>query len=292
MAPRPRPVIDENLCANCGSCVVACRFEVMVAGDTGPQPTGPGGCIACGQCVAVCPTRAISHPLLDGAQAIELGVGSPVPPEDLRALLARRRSVRHYKQRPVPDDLLRELIDAAVLAPSGHNAQNWGFSVITSPERLTEIRGKLVRKLRQLVSLAGNPLGRLLLRLMGSRVAGDALRQLIRSVRRIVEAHEQGEDRLFWDAPALVAVHAPASDPTGGESCHYAVGNLITMAVAHGLGTCLVGFLAVPAQRDRSLRRALDVPDGHALHAVCVVGYPSIRLERSVPRREPQITGI
>jgi len=292
MAERPRPVVNESLCTNCGSCVVACRFEVMVAGDDGPQTTGPGGCLGCGQCVAVCPTRAISHPLIDDDSAVELGAGPPVAPEDLRALLARRRSVRHYEQRPVPEELLRELIDTAVLAPSGHNAQNWAFSVVTSPDLLLEVRGRLVQSFRRLLSLAANPLGRIVLRIAGLPSSGPLLRDMARAVGRIVEAHDRGEDRIFWHAPALLILHAPSADPTGGESCHYAAANLMTMAVAKGLGTCLIGFLTATARRDRRLLRLLQVPDHHGLYVACVVGYPAIRLERSVPRREPQVNII
>lgn len=289
MADAPLPAIDEARCANCGACVAACRFQVLVATEEGPRTSGPGQCLACGQCLAVCPTRAVSHPRLDLDAALELGAGPPVSPDQLRALLAGRRSVRHYQPRPVPTELLRELVAAAVLAPSGHNAQNWGFSLITSPDRLIQLRKRLVHDLRQLAKLAGTAPGRLLLRLGGMRLPPAELAQLRQAVSALIAAEDRGEDRIFWGAPALVVVHAPATDPTGGESCHYAIGNLMTMAVAHGLGTCVIGFLTEAARRDRVLRSLAGVPDDRSLHAACVVGYPAIRFQRSVPRSAPEI---
>lgn len=44
-----------------------------------------------------------------------------------------RRSVRAYQNRPVPRDILADLVDCARLAPSAMNGQQWEFVVITRP---------------------------------------------------------------------------------------------------------------------------------------------------------------
>lgn len=45
-----------------------------------------------------------------------------------------RRSIRKFKTDPVPDECLRELLEAARLAPSGCNAQPWRFKIVKDPE--------------------------------------------------------------------------------------------------------------------------------------------------------------
>jgi nitroreductase len=45
-----------------------------------------------------------------------------------------RRSVRAYQDKPVPEESLTRILDAARLAPSGHNRQPWKFVVVTDPE--------------------------------------------------------------------------------------------------------------------------------------------------------------
>lgn len=45
-----------------------------------------------------------------------------------------RRSVRKYKPKPVPDDHLRQMLEAARLAPSAGNRQPWRFVVVREPE--------------------------------------------------------------------------------------------------------------------------------------------------------------
>ena len=47
-----------------------------------------------------------------------------------------RRSVREFKDRPVEPDLVRQILQAGVWAPSGLNNQPWRFAVITEPGML------------------------------------------------------------------------------------------------------------------------------------------------------------
>ncbi len=50
-----------------------------------------------------------------------------------------RRSIRKYTDRPVPRELVKELLRAAMCAPSAVNAQPWVFIVIDDPKLLDEI---------------------------------------------------------------------------------------------------------------------------------------------------------
>ena len=45
-------------------------------------------------------------------------------------VIRKRQSIRHYKEGDVPNDAIYEMIEAARLAPSGKNLQNWHFIVI------------------------------------------------------------------------------------------------------------------------------------------------------------------
>ena len=47
--------------------------------------------------------------------------------------IEKRRSIRKFKPDPVPGECIREMLEAARLAPSGCNAQPWRFKVVTEP---------------------------------------------------------------------------------------------------------------------------------------------------------------
>ncbi|MGW8377419.1 nitroreductase family protein [Streptomyces sp. ODS28] len=55
-------------------------------------------------------------------------------------VMARRRTVRDYDPRPLPDGVLECAVRTAATAPSGANVQPWRFVVLTDPERKRRLR--------------------------------------------------------------------------------------------------------------------------------------------------------
>ncbi|MGC8793240.1 MAG: nitroreductase family protein [Bryobacteraceae bacterium] len=53
--------------------------------------------------------------------------------------LKTRRSVRYFRPGAVSDDVLRDLVDCARLAPSGRNEQPWEFVVVRDRAKLREL---------------------------------------------------------------------------------------------------------------------------------------------------------
>ena len=69
------------------------------------------------------------------------------PPDDpleaagrFHGIMARRRSVREFSDRPVPQELIETIIAAAGTAPSGANKQPWRFVAVQDPDIKREIR--------------------------------------------------------------------------------------------------------------------------------------------------------
>ena len=69
------------------------------------------------------------------------------PLEEMRERLAqfyadvdRRRTVREFSDRPVPQDIIETALKAANTAPSGANLQPWHFAVVSGPETKRKIR--------------------------------------------------------------------------------------------------------------------------------------------------------
>lgn len=60
---------------------------------------------------------------------------------DLIDVIYSRRSIRKYKDTPVPKEILETLLKAAMAAPTATNAQPWEFVVVTEPVTLAALRG-------------------------------------------------------------------------------------------------------------------------------------------------------
>ena len=50
---------------------------------------------------------------------------------EFESVVRGRRSIRAYTDQPVPDDLVREILDEARWAPSSRNTQAWSVWVVT-----------------------------------------------------------------------------------------------------------------------------------------------------------------
>jgi nitroreductase len=63
---------------------------------------------------------------------------------ELTTVMQTRRSVRKFKDAPVPREALEQMLDAARIAPSGKNKQNWHFIVIQNKELIEKVRAAVM----------------------------------------------------------------------------------------------------------------------------------------------------
>jgi nitroreductase len=68
---------------------------------------------------------------------------------DFAAELARRRTVRHFAERPVSREIIDDCLRAAGTAPSGANRQPWHFVLVSDPDTKRRIREGAEREERQ-----------------------------------------------------------------------------------------------------------------------------------------------
>lgn len=80
-------------------------------------------------------------PLMAAEEALRQRIGEMtdpgIPQPDMHAedALISRRSIRAFEDRPVPDDLMRRVLEAARWAPSGSNIQPWKVHVLNGDAR-------------------------------------------------------------------------------------------------------------------------------------------------------------
>lgn len=168
---------------------------------------------------------------------------------DIRQAIYTRRSVRAYQAKPVDKALIEQLIEAAVQAPTGMNAQPWAFAVIQDAATLKDISDRTKAHL---------------LSLMDKMPAFERYR----------EALENPEFNVFYGAPALVIVCAkPDIGPTPQIDCALAAENLMLTARSLGLGTCWIGFSAIYLTTAEA-KRQFGIPEDYLVEAPIIVGHP------------------
>jgi nitroreductase len=58
---------------------------------------------------------------------------------DIIEVIKARRSIRVYKNKPIPKDVLEKLVDAARFAPTARGIQPWEFVVVTDTDALKKM---------------------------------------------------------------------------------------------------------------------------------------------------------
>jgi nitroreductase len=75
-------------------------------------------------------------------------------------IIFHRRSIRKYTDQAVEPEILNLLLKAAMAAPSAMNCKPWEFVVVTDPEKLTQLRKRLIfgnRNAPAAIVVCGNP---------------------------------------------------------------------------------------------------------------------------------------
>lgn len=280
MPPSQNPVhIDDMRCKRCGACVQECpaaRFHDYVS----LTQVGMAECLACGHCIAVCVSQAVTHTQFDASEM------SALPTDTCRIsdVLAARRSIRHYLSHPVAREHLDALVQTMRHAPSGMNSRPVQALVITDAQLLAEVSAQTMAMYRQLTRLVRTPLGRLLLRAVAGREAVNRLQSALPELTAMLRQHVAGHDPVLHSAPALLLLHAARTGPCGHDDCLLAAMSAMLTAPSLGLGTCMIGFVLPAFQRLAQLRVRIGLPAGHEVYAVLTVGYPGVRYQAIPPR--------
>jgi nitroreductase len=171
--------------------------------------------------------------------------------------MKRRRTVRNFSDRPVPQKIIENCLLAAGTAPNGANKQPWHFVVVSDPEKKKKIRIEAEKEEHEFYN---------------RRAPEDWLEDL--------QPFGTDEKKPFLEkAPYLIGIFAQnySFDENGKKEKHYyvkesvgiATGILITALHESGLATLThtpspMGFL----------NEIMDRPSHEKPFLLLVVGYP------------------
>ncbi|MEA4854809.1 MAG: nitroreductase family protein [Solidesulfovibrio sp.] len=294
---QPVPRIDPEACLGCGACARACPAGVL-SFDGRRAVVAGSACIGCGQCRAVCPAEAVALP---EAENFADGFATFTPPgtvvapgefspEELVDLLRSRRSCRCYTEAAVSGPLLEDLVRAAVTAPSGTNSQAWTFSVLTSRAAVVGLGEAVAGFYRRLNKLAANAFFRKAYALLGRSELENYFREYYASVAAALAMWDRDRtDRLFHGATAAIIIGSRPGASCPAEDALLAAQNMLLVAHALGLGTCLIGYAVEAMRHDGRVKAAAGLPREESVHAVVALGWPDVVYARQTSRRRPLV---
>jgi nitroreductase len=163
------------------------------------------------------------------------------PITDVQTLFRSQRAIRTFTNEEVPDDLVNQVLTAAIHGPSGSNTQPWHFIVVRDP------------------------------------TVKHAISEVYEEARAAGPTPSAGGARQpLAAAPVLIVacVNTPASGRAGlqtGASIYPSVQNLLLAARALGLGSCLT---TLHRRRKTRIHEILGIPDQIETAAIIPLGWP------------------
>jgi nitroreductase len=196
----------------------------------------------------------------------------------LEEAITTQRAIRRLKPDPVDDALLRRLIELAIKAPTGSNAQNWEFVVVKDPA----VKARFARANRRAFFLYER---------LGRRRAASEPKwgRLLDAVRWQADHLEQIPVLIVACLRGPRAWFPPFAAASYYGSIFPSVQNLLLAARAAGLGAALI---TLPLWSTWHARRILGLPWSVTPCAVVPLGWPMGRYGPTTRRPVEDVVSI
>ena len=180
---------------------------------------------------------------------------------DLFDIMYNMRAMRRLKPDPVPDSLVRKILESAIRAPNGGNTQVWRFLVVKD----TEIKKAVQVFYKQALDEVVGP------RYASAAPPPGATKEGYHRQHRAVEyLTDHFHEAPIWIVPCI---EHGESEPNraSGASIYPAVQNILLTARALGLGATLTTRHLL---FEKESEAALGLPPGVHSYAIIPIGYP------------------
>ncbi|MCC8199470.1 MAG: nitroreductase family protein [Tannerellaceae bacterium] len=264
--------IDPVTCITCGKCVRVCPANIFVQPRSHSEVKvhNKENCIQCGHCVAVCPTDSVQHSLFPPGKIHPIDRTLLPTPEQMLLLIRSRRSNRAFSKRPVPQEYLDQILEAAYRAPTASNQQELEFTLVTDPELLQQIIRITVDVFEEKVKLINNPvMGGILKRIMPENY------RMVSRLNRLVETVRKGKDLILREATSVLFIHTAPEEYYGLIDANLAYQNGSLMAESLGVSQFYTGFVCRAIHEDKKNRINKLLGIEGKIHAGLAMGMPS-----------------
>jgi nitroreductase/NAD-dependent dihydropyrimidine dehydrogenase PreA subunit len=264
---------DQEKCSGCGLCVKVCLPQVIGI-ENKKAVFKADQCFQCGHCIAICPENAILMDDQDMSEVLPYQEDQfMIEPERLLNFIKFRRSIRCFLSRPVEKKKLLEIIEAGRFTPTGSNLQ--GVSYVVVQENISYVRELAYKRLQEMAE-----------QVLQDDTQPEVLKPFARRWMKLSQKYyQEGQDHLFFNAPALVL--NIARSPVDAA---LAASNMELMTFALGLGCFYCGYFTRAAANNSEIKEVLGLDQTQEVVTCLVIGYPDVHYLRTVPRKKAKIS--
>ncbi|MBA7691966.1 Nitroreductase NfnB [subsurface metagenome] len=194
---------------------------------------------------------------------------------DILKVIRDRRSVRAFKPDPVPSEMIEQILDLTINAPSANNLQPWEFIVVAGEEK-DRLSRTLIKAYKEKQISCGSGAVKPLPETYRRRgVANlELMKPYVKRIGVSVDTFINEGSCNFYGAPAAILI---CLDDCFSERQKVDVGTavsyLVLAAHASGLATCPIGLIAAYEDEIKDL---LNIPENKNVIIGIALGYPDL----------------
>ncbi len=183
----------------------------------------------------------------------------------LKESIEQRRAARAFRQDPIPDTILGEILRLGVRSPSGYNLQPWRFVVVREQENKEKLKACAFNQ-RQVGEAP------VVLICCGDRRVGqsDYIESVIQMGMETGGVNEQFADVMRQQIPALFEYHPCFENVEAWTNRHtmLAVAHIMIVAKSYGVDSCpMEGFVST------QVKEAFQIPEEVDVCCLLPMGY-------------------
>lgn len=265
--------VDHKSCSLCGLCASICHegcIRLPNGSSEGALRINDELCSTCTQCIAICPRQALCW---DGVPAVRYDRSRLPRAKQMAELFKQRRTVRNFKDKPIPRPLIAEIVSFGIYAPTN----NYELRAIVVDDRA------LIEALDQTIMRFTSWFYNLLYRWRPVYTLLRTFTRLVDEKGRVKIERGLARGRSFEVAPAaIVFIVGDRRILFSEASAQYALYNIILYAQAKGIGSRIKAAGPMALDRSRRARRWLGLQKREHILATLELGYPAVKFANKV----------
>lgn len=191
-------------------------------------------------------------------------------------VILRRRSVRVYKKKQVPEFMIRRILEAGRFAPSAGNCQPWKFVVVRDPELIrgmTDTTVKICKIFRWMLDYRWTKsVWRRLNAIINIRLKPNDLHPVPFGAVGFIADRRLS---LYHGAPTVILIFKDVRGVGSPDlDCGIAGQNMVLAAHSMGLGTCWVSFAKLAFQYGRRWKKKFGIAYPYKFVTSLSIGWP------------------
>jgi nitroreductase/NAD-dependent dihydropyrimidine dehydrogenase PreA subunit len=270
---------DEQKCTGCGSCVNICH-ESCLSLLNEQVVIDYKFCSTCTQCIAICPQIALRW---EDARAIPFDNSRLPSAVQLDELFKQRRTIRHFQEKKPERQLIEEIINYGVYAPS----HNFSFRAIAVDDK------NLLNQMDQVVFCYNQKIYKYLykpamIRFFVEKLSLSRKDEYLKAKPKLEKSLRFG--RGYQNIPpVIIFIVGDRRVPLSMESAQYALYNIDLYARTRGLGCRNLVGNQMFLNRSKAFRHLLKMEQHEKIFATMGMGYPAKKFRNKVIGKQMRI---